>query len=105
MKGKNMATATTITAPVTSVGQVTLPKVWRDALGIIDKVKIRRRGEAIVIERADSLREQLAKAHALITPEEQKRIQKVAGMTASEFREKFDDTPEGIKYMEEQYGK
>ena len=104
MKGKKMTTATTITAPVTSVGQVTLPKVWRDALGIIVKVKIKKKGNAIVIEKAEGLREQLAKAHALITPEERKRIQKIAGITASEYREKYGNTPEGRKYMKEQYG-
>lgn len=105
MKGKKMTTTATITAPVTSVGQVTLPKVWRDALGIVNSVKIEKKGNAIYIKRAEDYKEKLAKAHALFTPEEQKRIQKYAGMTASEYREKYGNTPEGQKYMEEQYGK
>ena len=105
MKGKNMSTAAATIAPVTSVGQVTLPKIWRDALEIVDRVKIEKKGNAIVVTKAEDYKERLRKAHALITPEERARIQKYAGMTASEFREKFDNTPEGRKYMEEQYGK
>lgn len=97
------ATAATI-APVTSVGQVTLPKIWRDALKIVDRVRIEKKGNTIVIKKADDLREGLRKAQALITPEERARIQKYAGMTASEYREWFDNTPEGIKHRKEEYG-
>ena len=99
-----MNTAVATIAPVTSVGQVTLPKIWRDALEIVDRVKIEKKGDTLVIKKADDLREGLRKAQALITPEERARIKKYAGMTASEYREWFDNTPEGIKHRKEQYG-
>ena len=77
-------------ATVTRVGQVTIPKVMRDALGIIDRVHITHKGDKIIIEREKTLDERLDEAWAKIGPDaKEKLIKRIGNKTVRELKEEM----------------
>lgn len=86
---------TSVSVAVTSVGQVTLPKAFRDALGITDQVDITRRGEEIIVKKARTDDEIFADLRAMQTTVQKERIRANAGKTANELIKESLETPEG----------
>ena len=89
---------------VTSTGQVTIPKVVREKMGIKDIAEVEFDGKKVIITRAKSLRERMAELHESFTPEEREAIRKNAGKTANQLREELEMTPEGRAYARRVYG-
>ena len=93
---------------ITKSGQITLPKAFRDFLGVKpgDQIVISRNiaDESISIERLMSAQEILAKMDARRTPEELAAIEKNRGKTAREMTYEWMDSPEGKAYFKEKYG-
>ena len=94
---------TSVSVAVTSVGQVTIPKMFRDALGIKDRVNIRRRGDEIVIQRAKTGEEIFAEIDSMWTPEQRERIKANAGKLAKELIAESLETPEGQEYFRQTF--
>lgn len=99
-KSKDMITS----VAVTSVGQITLPKVMRDAYGIVDRVDIKSTKDGILVVKAKSLDEKLAELRASFSPELKERIKANAGKTASELRAEMLKTSEWAEHTKEHYG-
>lgn len=91
-------------ATITSVGQVTIPKPIREALNLLDRVTIERRGDEVVLKREKTLKEKLEEIDSLVTPEQKRLMKQNAGLTVREIREKMLQTPEGRKFDREWYG-
>ena len=92
---------------MTSTGQVTIPKELREFLNIHpgDRVTFRKGRDAISIDRCKTVEEVFAAMDAVpVPPEVQERIEKYRGMSASELREMYDNSPEGQAYYKEKYG-
>ena len=99
-------------ATISSVGQITLPKEAREKLGVApgDKVYLDLEEGRLVIEKRkdfsetlkelDKMREEEIKKN----PEIKERIEKYAGMSASDVRRDWDASLEGRKSYEEEYG-
>lgn len=86
-------------ATVTRVGQVTIPKVMRDALGIIDRVRITHKGDEIIIKREKTLDERLDEAWAKAGPGAKERAIKLIGnKTVNELKEEI--MKEGLTDLE-----
>ena len=88
---------------VTKAGQMTIPKVIRDALGIADRVVVDRKGDKIIVQREKSLIEKLEELDAQRTPEQIKAIQENAGKTANQLRKEFDESPAGLEWRKKEY--
>ncbi|MBQ8991962.1 AbrB/MazE/SpoVT family DNA-binding domain-containing protein [Candidatus Saccharibacteria bacterium] len=88
---------------VTQVGQVTIPKVFREALGIKNRVTMEKRGEELIVRREKTDREVFAELDAMWTPEERRRIKANAGKTARELIEEDLRTPSGKRYFEQTF--
>ena len=94
---------------ITKSGQITLPKAFRDFLGVKpgDQIAISRNiaDESISIERLRTIQEILAKMDAVPLSEEAKEaIEKNRGKTAREMTYEWMDSPEGKAYFKEKYG-
>ena len=99
-KGKNM----TYSVAVTSAGQMTIPKAIREALGIVDRVVVDRKGDKVIIERERTTEEILEEAHKALTPAMRRRAKRIGAKTASELREDILNSKEWAKYVKEKYG-
>ena len=104
MVGRKKDEMAPVSVAITSVGQVTIPKVFRDALGWEDRVLVEKKGNTVVLRREKSYRERLEEIDKSWTPEERKRIQENAGKTAHELMEESLETEEGRKFAEEWFG-
>ena len=100
MKGDKMR----VIASVTSVGQVTIPKAWRDALGITGRVVLDKRDERIIIELDEGFDAKMSNIRKKFSSKTRRLVKKNAGKTAAELRQEILETKDGKKYMEEQYG-
>ena len=89
---------------VTSVGQVTLPKVMRDALGIVDRVSVEQRGDEIVIKRQKTVDEVLDEVRAIFADEKREKFKELKGKTAGEIRQEGLKGKQWQEYTKEHYG-
>ncbi len=104
MAGRKKDKMAPVSVAVTSVGQVTIPKAFRDALGWGDRVLVEKRGNTVVLKKEKSYREKLEELWDSWTPAEKKRIRENAGKTAHELMEESLETEEGRKFAEEWFG-
>lgn len=98
----------TYSVAVTSAGQMTIPKVFREMLGITDKVEVDIDKDKIVVKRQKTneeiVREVMAELDASWTPEQRKAIKENAGKTARQLRAEWEASPEVAEYYREKYG-
>ena len=59
MVGRKKDEMAPVSVAVTSVGQVTIPKAFRDALGWGDRVLVEKKGNTVVLKKEKSYREKL----------------------------------------------
>lgn len=91
---------------INSSGQITLPKAIRDILGVKigDRVKFDVEKDKVEVSRVKDVYEVLAEIDAKRTPEEKARIKALAGKTARELREEWENSEEATIYYKEKYG-
>ena len=98
----------TYSVAVTSAGQMTIPKVFREMLGITDKVEVDIDKDKIVVKRQKTdleiFEESSREFYASLTPEQKKAIKENAGKTARQLREEWEASPEAAEYYKEKYG-
>ena len=103
---------TTYTTTLTRASQITLPKALQKTLGVDSGDHLiyvyDEKTKSVTIKRKPSLEEQLTELHNSYSERTKRNIKraakKYAGMTVSEIRATWDNSPEGRAYYEEKYG-
>lgn len=96
-------------ATLSSSGQITLPKTFRDMIGLKsgDKANIELKDGAIVIRRQKTFEEveaEMEKLRQSFSEETKRLIKKNAGKTVNQLRQEIDNSPEGRAYYERKFG-
>ena len=87
-------------------GQITLPKIIREKMGLKpgDKIEYDLTAEnQLQLSRLSNLEEFLNELHNSFTPEQKAAIQQNAGKTARELREEWENSAAADAYYREQY--
>ena len=94
---------------ITSAGQVTIPKVFRDALKLGKKVDVEMRGDEVVIKREKTREEEVSQMFSdledILADVKLSDTKQFAGMTHSQVIDELEKTPEGRAAIEAEYGK
>ena len=106
MADKQLENKKTYSLKMSPNGQVTIPKEMREELDWHpgDVLVFSPRKDGFAVSKRLGLREEVTKWRQGLSQEANDLIKKTAGWTINQYHEYFDNLPENIAKMEEEYG-